>query len=46
VKLLDKFKSEALADALNIRVLPIFQAFSSFTASIPSRLQVTFQNIF
>jgi len=46
VKLLDTFKSEALADARNILVLSIFQAFSSFSASMPRRLQVSFQNIF
>jgi len=40
--LLNKFKSEALADARNIRVSSIFQAFSSFSASMPRRLQVIF----
>jgi len=34
MKLLDKFKPEALADARNIRVLLIYHAFSSFSASM------------
>jgi len=43
---MDKFKSEALADARNLHVLSIFHAFSSFSASVARRLPGTLQNKF
>jgi hypothetical protein len=46
VNLLEKFRSEALADARNIRVLTIFHAFSSSSALMAKRLPATFQNLF
>jgi uncharacterized protein (DUF3820 family) len=46
VKLLGKYKTEALADVPNLYLLTILHSFSTFSGSVGRPLPVTLQNIF